>query len=81
MELAQDRRHCEGIMVRIAGLEPARVAPLPPQSSASANSAICAPANSKAVVNLIRKGFSQLVWVLPCLPDQLAAGLVFRNFI
>ena len=29
-------------MVRIAGLEPAQVTPLPPQSSASANSAICA---------------------------------------
>ncbi len=29
-------------MVRIAGLEPARVAPLPPQSSVSANSTICA---------------------------------------
>jgi hypothetical protein len=28
--------------VRLAGLEPARVAPLPPQSSASANSAISA---------------------------------------
>jgi len=28
-------------LVRIAGLEPARVTPLPPQSSASANSAIC----------------------------------------
>jgi len=31
-----------GGMVRIAGLEPARVAPLPPQSSVSANSTICA---------------------------------------
>ena len=31
-----------GKMVRIAGLEPARITPLPPQSSASANSAICA---------------------------------------
>ncbi len=29
-------------VVRIAGLEPARITPLPPQSSASANSAICA---------------------------------------
>ena len=29
-------------LVRIAGLEPAQVTPLPPQSSASANSAICA---------------------------------------
>src|SRR5207247_1991124 len=29
-------------LVRIAGLEPARVAPLPPQSSVSANSTICA---------------------------------------
>ncbi len=32
-----------GGLVRIAGLEPARVAPLPPQSSVSANSTICAP--------------------------------------
>ena len=29
-------------MVRIAGLEPARLAALPPQSSVSANSTICA---------------------------------------
>src|ERR1041385_2300466 len=33
---------CSAKMVRIAGLEPARVAPLPPQSSVSANSTICA---------------------------------------
>ena len=32
-----------GGMVRLAGLEPARVSPLPPQSSASANSATSAP--------------------------------------
>src|ERR1035441_780168 len=32
----------EGKVVRIAGLEPARVSPLPPQSSVSANSTICA---------------------------------------
>ena len=31
-------------LVRIAGLEPARLAALPPQSSVSANSTICAPA-------------------------------------
>lgn len=31
-----------GKLVRIAGLEPARIAPLPPQSSVSANSTICA---------------------------------------
>src|SRR4051812_11813549 len=35
-------------MVRIAGLEPARVTPLPPQSSVSANSTICA---HEAVIN------------------------------
>src|SRR5579862_8421404 len=34
--------HFSGEMVRIAGLEPARIAPLPPQSSVSANSTICA---------------------------------------
>ena len=32
--------------MRIAGLEPARVAPLPPQSSVSANSTICARPDS-----------------------------------
>src|SRR5881398_349751 len=32
----------EGKMVRLAGLEPARIAPLPPQSSVSANSTITA---------------------------------------
>jgi hypothetical protein len=31
-----------GKMVRLAGLEPARVTPLPPQSSVSANSTISA---------------------------------------
>ena len=38
-------RHGEmEFLVRIAGLEPARLAALPPQSSVSANSTICAPA-------------------------------------
>ena len=32
----------EGELVRLAGLEPARVSPLPPQSSVSANSTISA---------------------------------------
>src|ERR1051326_68032 len=35
-------RRRKDLLVRIAGLEPARVAPLPPQSSVSANSTICA---------------------------------------
>ena len=35
-----------GGVVRIAGLEPARLTALPPQSSASANSAICATEGS-----------------------------------
>src|SRR5262245_51136159 len=38
------------LLVRIAGLEPARVTPLPPQSSASANSAICASMCKKPAV-------------------------------
>ena len=38
-------------MVRIAGLEPARVAPLPPQSSVSANSTICAYTVSNEAAN------------------------------
>src|SRR5208283_1470210 len=33
-------------MVRLAGLEPARLSPLPPQSSVSANSTISAPARA-----------------------------------
>ena len=39
---APDPSLSSGKVVRIAGLEPAQVTPLPPQSSASANSAICA---------------------------------------
>src|ERR1043166_1028015 len=41
---------CFGKMVRLAGLEPARVTPLPPQSSVSANSTISAngPLNESA---------------------------------
>ena len=37
-------------LVRIAGLEPARITPLPPQSSASANSAICALSNPPQIL-------------------------------
>src|SRR6266566_6254512 len=45
-------------MVRIAGLEPARVAPLPPQSSVSANSTICAQdSHNEAARSRLRKGF------------------------
>ena len=40
----QKPQFLEAIMVRLAGLEPARVAPLPPQSSVSANSTISATA-------------------------------------
>ena len=36
---------CREKVVRLAGLEPARVTPLPPQSSVSANSTICGPAH------------------------------------
>ena len=45
-------------LARIAGLEPARVAPLPPQSSVSANSTICAQeaGDNEAVAGNVRKG-------------------------
>src|SRR5438132_7653356 len=44
-------------LVRIAGLEPARVAPLPPQSSVSANSTICAQGwDNEPAVSPNRKG-------------------------
>ncbi len=48
-------------MVRIAGLEPARVTPLPPQSSASANSAICAPVQYyiKCIFKILQVEFSE----------------------
>src|SRR6266478_9079625 len=47
-------------LVRIAGLEPARVAPLPPQSSVSANSTICAQDNhNETARSRLRKGFSR----------------------
>ena len=42
-------------MVRLAGLEPARVTPLPPQSSVSANSTISATASNEAVLQPVRK--------------------------
>ena len=42
-------------MVRLAGLEPARVAPLPPQSSVSANSTISALPVNKPVLAQLRK--------------------------
>jgi hypothetical protein len=38
-------------MVRLAGLEPARIAPLPPQSSVSANSTISATAGMSGPIN------------------------------
>src|SRR3989442_8428622 len=43
-------------VVRLAGLEPARVAPLPPQSSVSANSTISATTNNQAGRREVRKG-------------------------
>ena len=44
-------------VVRLAGLEPARVTPLPPQSSVSANSTISAwHATNEAVLSENRKG-------------------------
>lgn len=45
--------------MRIAGLEPARVAPLPPQSSVSANSTICARLNNKTVKQCEGKAISK----------------------
>ncbi|MDB6064154.1 MAG: hypothetical protein JWR26_362 [Pedosphaera sp.] len=42
-------------MVRLAGLEPARVTPLPPQSSVSANSTISALPTNEAGLGDIRK--------------------------
>jgi hypothetical protein len=45
-------------VVRLAGLEPARVTPLPPQSSVSANSTISATALNEAVHPALRK------WIL-----------------
>ncbi len=67
-----------GGVVRIAGLEPARVAPLPPQSSVSANSTICAP--GPIMKQAIRPGASS--FQLPnshCQPRQWLgwAGLNF----
>ena len=45
-----------GKVVRIAGLEPARLTALPPQSSVSANSTICAHgSNNEAAPRLARK--------------------------
>ena len=41
--------------MRLAGLEPARVAPLPPQSSVSANSTISAADETQAVYAPVRK--------------------------
>ena len=42
-------------MVRLAGLEPARVTPLPPQSSVSANSTISALHTNEAGLKEVRK--------------------------
>ena len=42
-------------LVRLAGLEPARLAPLPPQSSVSANSTISAPSDNPQHAKVICK--------------------------
>src|ERR1035438_2732552 len=47
VQISLDCPIISGKLVRIAGLEPARVAPLPPQSSVSANSTICAYTENK----------------------------------
>src|SRR6476660_2368909 len=59
-------------LVRIAGLEPARVAPLPPQSSVSANSTICATGvlHNEAILTPFRKR------ILPTLMQQGASQLL-----
>ena len=61
-----------GGMVRIAGLEPARVAPLPPQSSVSANSTICAhPMSNEAGQTISCKAILTAKQPLPAPPMQL----------
>ena len=54
-------------LVRIAGLEPARVAPLPPQSSVSANSTICAldEVNEPVERGLRKSKVDSAAWVSP----------------
>ena len=47
-------------LVRLAGLEPARLSPLPPQSSVSANSTISALGNNEAALRGDRKGIFTL---------------------
>ena len=58
-------KHLSGGMVRIAGLEPARVTPLPPQSSVSANSTICA----------------QDTWLMKQDCDPAARGFCFKHWL
>jgi hypothetical protein len=47
-------------LVRLAGLEPARVTPLPPQSSVSANSTISALVTNEAALSQLRKVILQI---------------------
>ena len=71
-------------MVRIAGLEPAHLAALPPQSSVSANSTICAQcAHNEAAGRGNRKAFSRPA-LNQCasqfLSGHLAGGLGKRRY-
>ncbi len=66
-------------MVRIAGLEPARVAPLPPQSSVSANSTICAP--GPIMKQAKRPGASSFQSAEKPLPAAPAVGLGRIEFL
>ena len=56
-------------MVRLAGLEPARVAPLPPQSSVSANSTIRA---TGPLMNQFGRPGASAFWPVLLLPVFLA---------
>ena len=60
-------------MVRIAGLEPARIAPLPPQSSVSANSTICAQfSHSLERLTVFRQLPASNIW--PCSATKFLAS-------
>ena len=69
-------------MVRIAGLEPARITPLPPQSSASANSAICADVRYSEETHHFRGGLRSKIPVLTSVltgPKKKRGGKRFQR--
>src|ERR1039458_241858 len=68
-------------MVRLAGLEPARLSPLPPQSSVSANSTISATVANQAVADQKGKPIDPVPTALPTVSQNPRHSKRFQAYL